>query len=168
MEDIDKIFSGINTQPIDLSAFDKDSIDGLEAKRIAKTRENETDPLIESLEQSVHINATTKDNMIRLAKLYLKDMKNNMLKDQFDLAEKYNDTTADEWTTFLMDIVVSTYITKHKNALLKVKAEMNLADPYAKNKRDNLTLLERLDNKEKENKQDIIIIRIPSKYEGGE
>ena len=30
--------------------FDKDSIDGLEAKRIAKTRENETDPLIESLD----------------------------------------------------------------------------------------------------------------------
>lgn len=168
MEDIDKIFGGVNTQPIDLSAFDKDSIDGLEAKRIAKNRENETDPLIESLEQSVHINNATKENMIRLAKLYLKDMKNNMLKDQFDLAEKYSDTTADEWTTFLMDRVVSTYITKHKNALLKVKAEMNLADPYAKNKRDNLTLLERLDNKEKENKQDVIIIRIPSKYEGGE
>lgn len=168
MEEIDKIFGGVNTTPIDLSAFDKDSIDGLEAKRIAKARENETDPLIESLEQSVHINETTKENMIRLAKMYLKDMKNNMLKDQFDLAEKYNNTTADEWTTFLMDRVVSTYITKHKNALLKVKAEMNLADPYAKNKRDNLTLLERLDNKEKENKQDIVIIRIPSKYEDEE
>lgn len=164
-DEIDKIFGNVNTTPIDLSAFDKDSMDGLEAKRIAKARENETDPLVQSLKESIHLNQVTKDNMIRLAELYLKDMKANMLKDQFDLAEKYSNTTADEWNTFLMDRVVSTYITKHKNALLKVKAEMNLADPYAKNKRDNLSLLKQLDSKEKENKQDIVIIRIPSKYD---
>lgn len=164
-EEIDKIFGSVNTIPIDLSAFDKDSLDGLEAKRLAKVRENEADPLIESLKESIHINETTKANMIRLAELYLADMKSNMTKDQFELAEKYKDTTADEWTTFLVDRVVSTYITKHKNALLKVRAELNLADPYAKNKRDNLTLLARLDEKDKEDKQDIVIIRIPSKYE---
>ena len=164
MNDIDKIFSGINTTPMDLSAFDKDSMDGLEAKRNVTARENETDPLIESLEQSIHLNEATKENMIRLARLYLEDMKNNMLKDQFSLAEKYDGTTADEWTTFLMDRVVSTYITKHKNALLRVKAELNLADPYAKNKRDNLNLLARLEDKEKEDKQDIVILRIPYKY----
>lgn len=163
-EEIDKIFGNVNTTPIDLSAFDKDSLDGLEAKRLAKTRENETDPLIESLEESIHINEATKKVMIHLAELYLSDMKANMLKDQFDLAEKYPNTTADEWTTFLVDRVVSTYITKHKNALLKVRAETNLADPYAKNKRDNLTLLQRLDDKDKEDKQDIVIIRIPYKY----
>lgn len=162
--EIDKIF-GVSTTPIDLSIFDKNTMDGLEAKRIAKAREAETDPLIQSLEESIHLNQKTKETMIHLAGLYLSDMKNNMLKDQFDLEEKYPGTTADEWTTFLMDRVVSTYITKHKNALLKVKAEMNLADPYAKNKRDNLTLLERLDNKDRENKQDIVIIRIPCKYE---
>ena len=164
-EEIDKIFGNVNTTPIDLSAFDKDSLDGLEAKRIAKVRENETDPLIDSLKESIHINESTKENMIRLAELYLSDMKSNMTKDQFELADKYRDTTADEWTTFLVDRVVSTYITKHKNALLKVRAELNLADPYAKNKRDNLTLLARLDEKEKEDKQDIVIIRIPYKYE---
>lgn len=164
-EEIDKIFGNVNTTPIDLSAFDKDSLDGLEAKRIAKVRENETDPLIDSLKESIHINEVTKENMIRLAELYLSDMKSNMTKDQFELADKYRDTTADEWTTFLVDRVVSTYITKHKNALLKVRAELNLADPYAKNKRDNLTLLARLDEKEKEDKQDIVIIRIPYKYE---
>ena len=163
-EDIDKIFGNINTKPIDLSAFDKDSLDGLEAKRIAKIRENETDPLIDSLKESIHINESTKENMIRLAELYLSDMKSNMNKDQFELAEKYNDTTADEWTTFLVDRVVSTYINKHKNALLKVRAELNLADPYAKNKRDNLTLLQKLEEKSKEDKQDIVIIRIPYKY----
>lgn len=164
-EEIDKIFGNVNTTPIDLSAFDKDSLDGLEAKRLAKVRENETDPLIDSLKESIHINETTKANMIRLAEMYLADMKSNMTKDQFELADKYKDTTADEWTTFLVDRVVSTYITKHKNALLKVRAELNLADPYAKNKRDNLTLLARLDEKDKEDKQDIVIIRIPSKYE---
>lgn len=163
-EDIDKIFGSINTKPIDLSAFDKDSLDGLEAKRIAKIRENETDPLIDSLKESIHINESTKENMIRLAELYLSDMKSNMNKDQFELAEKYNNTTADEWTTFLVDRVVSTYINKHKNALLKVRAELNLADPYAKNKRDNLTLLQKLEEKSKEDKQDIVIIRIPYKY----
>lgn len=164
-EEIDKIFGNVNTTPIDLSAFDKDSLDGLEAKRLAKVRENETDPLIDSLKESIHINEATKANMIRLAEMYLADMKSNMTKDQFELADKYKDTTADEWTTFLVDRVVSTYITKHKNALLKVRAELNLADPYAKNKRDNLTLLARLDEKDKEDKQDIVIIRIPSKYE---
>lgn len=164
-EEIDKIFGNVNTTPIDLSAFDKDSLDGLEAKRLAKVRENETDPLVESLRESIHINEATKENMIRLAELYLADMKANMTKDQFELAEKYKDTTADEWTTFLVDRVVSTYITKHKNALLKVRAEQNLADPYAKNKRDNITLLQRLDEKDKEDKQDIVIIRIPDKYE---
>ena len=164
-DEIDKIFGNVNTTPIDLSAFDKDSLDGLEAKRLAKVRENETDPLIDSLKESIHINENTKANMIRLAEMYLADMKSNMTKDQFELADKYKDTTADEWTTFLVDRVVSTYITKHKNALLKVRAELNLADPYAKNKRDNLTLLARLDEKDKEDKQDIVIIRIPSKYE---
>lgn len=166
--EIDKIFGNVNTTPIDLSAFDKDSLDGLEAKRLAKVRENEADPLVESLKESIHINEATKANMIRLAELYLSDMKSNMTKDQFELAEKYKDTTADEWTTFLVDRVVSTYITKHKNALLKVRAELNLADPYAKNKRDNLTLLARLDEKDKEDKQDIVILRIPSKYEDNE
>lgn len=165
MNEIDKIFGGVNTTPIDTSVFDKDSLDGLEAKRIKKVREHETDPLIESLTESVHINEATKELMLNLAELYLSDMKANMSKDQFELAEKYDGTTADDWTTFLMDRVVSTYINKHKNALLKTRAELNLADPYAKNKRDNLTLLQRLDDKEKEEKQDIVIIRIPSKYE---
>ena len=165
MKEIDEIFGNVNTEPIDTSVFDKDSLDGLEAQRIKKVRENETDPLIESLTESVHINEDTKKLMLHLAELYLSDMKNNMAKDQFELAEKYPDTTADDWTTFLMDRVVSTYIAKHKNALLKVRAELNLADPYAKNKRDNLTLLQRLDDKEKEEKQDVVIIRIPSKYE---
>ena len=41
-DEIDKIFGNVNTEPLDLSAFDKDSMDGLEAKRIAKNRLNET------------------------------------------------------------------------------------------------------------------------------
>lgn len=166
MNDIDKIFGGVNTTPINLDAFNKDSYDGLEAKRLKKVRESQADPLIESLEESIHIQGKTKDKMIELARLYLKDMKNNLSLDQFELAEKYDETTADDWTTFIMDRVVSTYLNKHKNSLLKTRAELNLADPYAKNKRDNLTLLQRLDDKEKLEKQDVVILRIPSKYEG--
>ena len=164
-DDIEKVFGNINTAPLDFSVFDKDTYDGLESKRLKKQRETETDPLIESLKESIHINETTKKSMLHLAELFLSDMKNNLTKDQFELEEKYSETTADEWTTFLTDRVVSTYITKHKNALLKIKAELNLADPYAKNKRDNLTLLQRLSDKENESKQNVVIIRIPSKYE---
>lgn len=164
-DEIDKIFGNVNTEPMDTSIFDKDTYEGLEAKRLKKQRESEADPLIESLKESIHINEDTKEVLIHLAELFLSDMKNNLSKDQFELAEKYPDTKADEWTSFLTDKVVSTYITKHKNALLRIKAELNLADPYAKNKRDNINLLEKLSDKENEQRQNVVIIRIPSKYE---
>lgn len=153
-------------KPIDLSAFDNMTIDALEAKRIKKAREAETDPLIESLQEATHININTREKLIRLAHIYLEDMRDNILKNQFDLAEKYPDTTADDWTTFLVDKVVSTYINKHKAALLKSTAERNLADPYARNKRDNIKMLDMLNEKNNEDKQQITIIRIPDKYEG--
>lgn len=164
-EEIDKIFGNVNTEPMDTSIFDKDTYEGLEAKRIKKQREHETDPLIESLSESMHVNEDTKRLLMHLAELYLNDMKSNISKDQFELAEKYPETTADDWTLFLNDRVVNTYITKHKNTLLRSKAERNLADPYAKNKRDNITLLKQLSDNEDANKQNIIILRIPYKYE---
>lgn len=166
MNELDKIFGSesLNTKPIDLSAFDKNSADGLEAKRQKKIRESEADPLIDSLKEAIHVSEDTKERLIHLAELYLGDMKANMLKDQFDLSDEYDGTTADEWATFLADRVVSTYINKHKNAMLRAKAELNLADPYAKNKRDNLNLLKTLNEKDQEDKQQIVIIRIPDKY----
>lgn len=150
--------------PIDISLFDNMTVDALEAKRRKMERENETDPLVESLNEATHINKEKKDNLIKLAKLYLKDMKDNLLKDQFDLAEVYPGTTADDWTEFLADRIVSTYIKKHKNTLLKISAERNLADPYAKNKRDNLTLMKNIKDEEKEDKQMIVIMRFPDRY----
>lgn len=169
LDEIDKVFGNTNTKntnidPLDLSIFDNTTFEALESKRVKAVRENEADPLIESLKESTHINDITREMLIRLAELYLQDMKGNILKDQFDLEDKYDNTTADEWATFLSDRVVSTYIAKHKNALLKAKAEANLADPYAKNKRDNIALLNRLDIKDTEDKQQIIIIRLPDKY----
>lgn len=169
LDELDKVFGTVsiknmNTDPLDLSVFDNTTMEALESKRIKAVRENEADPLIDSLKESTHINDITRETLIRLAKLYMQDMKSNILKDQFDLEEKYDETTADEWATFLSDRVVSTYIAKHKNALLKAKAESNLADPYAKNKRDNIALLNRLDEKDTEDKQQIIIIRLPDKY----
>lgn len=150
--------------PIDISLFDNMTVDALEAKRKKMERENETDPLVESLSEATHINQAKKDTLIKLAKMYLKDMKDNLLKDQFDLAEVYPGTTADDWTEFLSDRIVSTYIKKHKNTLLKISAERNLADPYAKNKRDNLTLMKNIKDEEKEDKQMIVIMRFPDRY----
>lgn len=152
--------------PIDISLFDNMTVDALEAKRLKAEREAETDPLIESLEQSTHINKAKKENLIRLARLYLVNMKDNLLKDQFDLADAFSGTTADEWTDFLSDRVVSTYIKRHKNTLLKASAERNLADPYAKNKRDNLTLMKNIKDEEQEDKQMIVIMRFPDIYGG--
>lgn len=150
--------------PIDISLFDNMTVDALEAKRKKMERENEVDPLVESLSEATHINQDKKDTLIKLAKMYLKDMKDNLLKDQFDLAEVYPGTTADDWTEFLSDRIVSTYIKKHKNTLLKISAERNLADPYAKNKRDNLTLMKNIKDEEKEDKQMIVIMRFPDRY----
>lgn len=152
------------TVPVDISLFDNMTVDALEAKRNAQVRDNDADPLIESLSDSTHINAHKKESLIRLAHLFLGDMKENLLKDQFDLAEVYPNTTPDEWADFLQDRVVSTYIKKHKNTLLKLSAERNLADPYAKNKRDNLTLMKNIKDEEKEDKELVVIMRLPDKY----
>ena len=151
--------------PIDISIFDNMTVDSLEAKRNAKIRDEESDPLIEALSDSTHINEVKKKELISLAEMFLDDMKDNLLKDQFDLANKYSGTTADEWADFLSDRVVSTYVKKHKNTLLRISAERNLADPYAKNKRDNLTLVKNIKEEEKEDKQMIVIMRLPDKYE---
>lgn len=152
--------------PIDISIFDNMTVDALESKRNKAVRDNDADPLIESLSDSTHINEAKKKELIRLAELFLTNMKDNLLKDQFDLAEVYPETTPDEWADFLQDRVVSTYIKKHKNTLLKLSAERNLADPYAKNKRDNLTLMKNIKEEEKEDKQLVVIMRLPDKYGG--
>lgn len=152
--------------PIDISIFDNMTVDALESKRNKAIRDNDADPLIESLSDSTHINEAKKKELIRLAHLFLDNMKDNLLKDQFDLAEVYPETTPDEWADFLQDRVVSTYIKKHKNTLLKLSAERNLADPYAKNKRDNLTLMKNIKEEEKEDKQLVVIMRLPDKYGG--
>lgn len=153
-------------QEIDISIFDNMTINTLEAKRIKTERENETDPLVMSLKQSTHINENKKKQLINLAEKYLEDIRDNLLKDQFDLESKYQGTTIDDWSDFLSDRIVSTYIKKHKNTLLRVSAERNLSDPYAKNKRDNLTLIKNLKEEEKQDKELVVIMRLPDKYEG--
>ena len=152
----------------DLSALTNTTFVAMEAKRNKTARESQVDPLLESLHESTHISGKKKELLIHLAELYLPDMRDNLLCDQFDLADKYTETTADQWTDFLADRVVSTYITKHKNTLLRASAERNLSDPYAKNKRDNLTLIQNIKNEEKEDKQLIVIMRLPDKYDNQE
>jgi hypothetical protein len=69
----------------------------------------------------------------------------------------------------LQDRIVKVYIQKHKRTLLKSAAEDNLADPTAKNKRDNLKLIENLEEKEQQDAQkNVVIIRIPNIYDDEE
>jgi hypothetical protein len=58
------------------------------------------------------------------------------------------------------------YITKHKRTLLKTAAEDNLSNPNAKNKRDNLKLIENLEAQEsKEAHKNVVIMRLPDIYD---
>ena len=98
--------------------------------------------------------------------MFLEDMHHNLFKNQFELKNRYPDASVDEWNDFLSDRIVSVYIKKHKRTLLKNTAEDNLADPFAKNKRDNLKLIENLEAQEQaEQNRNICIIRIPDIYD---
>ena len=89
----------------------------------------------------------------------------NIFRNQFELHENYPDVSADEWNDFLNDRIVSTYLSRHKRTLLKSAAEDNLANPLAKNKRDNLKLIENIEQQErKEAQKNIVIMRIPDIY----
>lgn len=149
--------------------FDKDSATYREATLVnnveVNSRDEEDDPLSVSLSQANHIDDTTRRRYIYLAGLFTSDMQHNLFKNQFDLNKAYNDVTIDEWNDFLSDRIVSTYIKKHKRTLLKNTAEDNLANPFAKNKRDNLKLIENLEAQEQqESNKNICIIRIPDIY----
>lgn len=149
--------------------FDKDSATYREATLVnnveVNSRDEEDDPLSVSLSQANHIDDTTRRRYIYLAGLFTSDMQHNLFKNQFELNKAYNDVTVDEWNDFLSDRIVSTYIKKHKRTLLKNTAEDNLANPFAKNKRDNLKLIENLEAQEQqESNKNICIIRIPDIY----
>ena len=149
--------------------FDKDSATYREATLVnnveVNSRDEEDDPLSVSLAQANHIDDTTRRRYIYLAGLFTSDMQHNLFKNQFELNKEYDDVTIDEWNDFLSDRIVSTYIKKHKRTLLKNTAEDNLANPFAKNKRDNLKLIENLEAQEQqESNKNICIIRIPDIY----
>lgn len=123
-------------------------------------------PLSKALKEAAHLKDDIKGRYIYLAGIYLGDMKHNIFKNQFELHEDYNDITADEWNDFLNDRIVSTYLSRHKRTLLKSAAEDNLANPLAKNKRDNLKLIENIEEQEKmEAHKNIVILRIPDIYD---
>ena len=150
--------------------FDKDSAMYREATLVnevqTQSRVDEDDPLSTALAQANHIDDTTRRRYIYLAGLFTGDMQHNLFKNQFELNKEYSDITIDEWNDFLSDRIVSTYIKKHKRTLLKNTAEDNLANPFAKNKRDNLKLIENLEAQEQqEANKNICIIRIPDIYD---
>ncbi len=161
---MEKIF-GPPSPPIDETGFVFNDRARLEAKRIAKIRDDLIeDTLITSLKESKYQNPKTKETYLTLAPLYLSDLEENIMSNQFDLQKKYPGTSVDDWANFLKDKIVYTYIRKHRNAMLAVNAEKNLADPYARNKRDNLSLIRSLEGDDTENKP-IVILRIPDIYD---
>lgn len=162
-KEIEDIF-GTNT------IFDKDSSLYRETTLVnsikKEVKEEADDPLQVALKEATHLDDTKKARYIYLAELYTSDMEHNLFKNQFNLNSDYPDVTIDEWNDFLADRIVSVYIKKHKRTLLKNTAEDNLANPYAKNKRDNLQLIKNLEAEEQaENNRNICIIRIPDIYD---
>lgn len=129
------------------------------------SKKDET-PLTASLLAATHITPTIKEKYAHMASVFLEDMRNNIFRNQFELEEEYPTISADEWNDFLNDRIVSTYLSRHKRTLLKSAAEDNLANPLAKNKRDNLKLIENIEREEQGDKEkNILIIRIPDIYE---
>ena len=155
----------------DYSIMDRSSSEYRKAKvENAYIREElskkEEEPLTKALSEATHLKEDKKELFIRLATLYLEDIEENIFKNQFELSRLYKDTTGDEWNDFLNDRIVSTYLSRHKRTLLKSAAEDNLANPLAKNKRDNLKLIENIEQEEKnEAEKNIVIIRIPNIYD---
>lgn len=123
----------------------------------------ENDPLTTSLSESTHLSEAKKSEMLGMTRLYISDLKHNIMKDQFDLNTAYPDYTVDQWNSFLLDRIVNTYISKHKKTVLKMRAEATLADPTSKNKRDSLQLLNNMESGEKAS-DNIVIMRVPDKY----
>lgn len=127
------------------------------------------DPLTSSLAVATHITEDVKKRYLYLAEVYMSSMQENIFLTQFDLHTKYSDITIDEWNDFLNDRIVSVYINKHKKTILRNAANANLADPTAKNKRDNLKLIENLQEQDKLDAQkNVVILRIPDIYDNPE
>ena len=150
--------------------FDKDSSEYRETSLVnnikTQSKQDEDDPLNVALKQATHLSDLTKERYIYLAGLFTEDMQHNLFKNQFDLNNIYTDVSIDEWNDFLSDRIVSVYVKKHKRTLLKNTAEDNLANPYAKNKRDNLQLIKNLEEQEQnEANKNICIIRLPDIYD---
>lgn len=126
----------------------------------------EEDSLTKALNEATHLKDDKKALFIELSKLYLENIHDNIFKNQFDLKRLYPEYSVDEWNDFLNDRIVATYLSRHKRTLLKSAAEDNLANPLAKNKRDNLKLIENIEEQEKyEAQKNIVIMRIPDIYD---
>ena len=159
------------TEEPDYSLLDRSSSEYRKAQvenayiREELSRQDE-EPLTKALSEAKHIPDIKKALFVEMSKLYLSNMQENIFKNQFRLNIDYDSYSADEWNDFLNDKIVSTYVERHKRTLLKAAAEDNLANPLAKNKRDNLKLIENIKQEERnESEKNIVIIRIPEIYD---
>lgn len=173
MDDKYDIYKGMDDNGVDINKifstseiYEKQVADErIEEMRLNARSENmKIDPLVASLKEATHLPEEQLNILVMQAQLFLTDLKKNIRLDQFDLADKYSEYSIDEWNSFLVDKIVSQYISKHKRTMMKTKAEVGLADPLGKNKGDNLRLIAQLEEQERqENKENIVIMRIPQK-----
>lgn len=148
----------------DSSAYRKAQVENAYIREELSKKEEE--PLTKALSEATHLKEDKKELFIKLSTLYLEDIQDNIFKNQFDLNKLYPNISADQWNDFLNDRIVSTYLSRHKRTLLRSAAEDNLANPLAKNKRDNLKLIENIEQEERsEANKNIVIIRIPDIYD---
>ena len=146
--------SSEHTEAVTMNSLERYSLD------------KDDDPLTTALSEATHIAEDIKQSYIEMANLYTADMRANIFRNQFDLNKEYPLYTIDEWNNFLIDRIVSVYISKHKRTILKAAAEDNLHNPISKNKRDSIQLIKNLEEQEQmENNNNICIIRIPDIYD---
>lgn len=170
MEDIyniNDIFSSYETESIldrDSAEYRKAAFTNAQERKALNSKED--DILTTALKEAAHLDDEVRNRYVYLAELYISDMEDNIFRNQFKLAKMYPEVNADEWNNFLSDKIVSVYLAKHKRTLLKSAAEDNLSNPLAKNKRDNLKLIENLQEQEKKDAtRNVVIMRIPNIYD---
>lgn len=100
-----------------------------------------------------------KEYYIKMAELFLSDMKDNLNLTSIDLAGKYQDYSADDWIDFLGFPAISKYIEKFRNEMLSRASDSLLAQGET----GAVNFKKMLDNQNKDDNSKFIVFRLPDK-----
>lgn len=93
--------------------------------------EDKENPLITNIQEDNKLDFLTKLKFSAMAKLLLKDFKDNITLSSLDLANKYFDYSADDWLAFLSTPVVKKYMAPFKNELALASVDNQLSQGKA-------------------------------------